>query len=138
LTAQIEIDSSFPIVSGGPCRFYVRVVNTGTSEARNVDVIVPLPEEFPWSASTADWSTDWEYLQVEGREPSTTGKPSGWRVGVDERNHQVVLRASSLSPGKTAYLLLQYPRIDQRGHNVTCTVFADNQQITRASQRIVP
>jgi len=139
LTVQIEPETSVhPIVSGESFRFYVRVVNTGTTDARDLAVIVPLPEEFPSSSCGGDWSTDWEFLEVEGRERSTAGKPSDWRFGTDERNHQVALMAPLLAPGKSAYLLLQYPRIDSQGHNITCIVFADNQEITRASRRIVP
>jgi hypothetical protein len=140
LAVQIapEPNPVLPITPGQPFRFYIRLTNTGTTDASNVTLLVPLPEEFRGRRIDADWSTDWETLAVERRSPTSEGKPAGWEVGIDNRGHQAALQIPLLSPGKTAYLLIEYPDIDSRGHNITCTVYAGEERITQGSQQIVP
>ena len=135
LSAQIEQ------VPGkeGTVRFYVHVANTNTSDANNVLLLVPLPEELRNHTIDADWSTDWDLLPVvEGREISPiAGKPAGWRAGQDKTKNLAFLQAPTLSAGKEFYLLLEYPTIPQ-GYNITCSVQVDGQQVEQASRRIVP
>ena len=138
LSAQIEQVAGDP--NTGTLRFFVRVTNTGMSDAKNVLLLVPLPEELRGRTIDADWSTDWDLLPVvAGREISLIdGKPTSWRVGQNEAKSLVFIEAPTLSAGKEFYLLLEYPPVGPQGYNVTCSVQADGQAVERASQRIVP
>ena len=139
LSVQIESDPSFPLEQGNDFRFYVRVANTGTTDARDVQVLVQLPEEFRNRDIEADWNTDWNLLAVEGRNPSmSAGKPSGWSAGIDKVSNRAALLVPTFSPGSVVYFLLEYPTIGAQGHNITCTVIAGGQQIAQESRRITP
>ena len=135
LTVQI---APVPVLAEwGTVRFYVRVANTGTSDAQNVILLVPLPDELRGRTIDADWSTDWNLLAVEGRDPSLAGKPADWLVRQDSTNrHLVMVQAPTLSAGKEFYLLLEYPVIDRVEYNVSCTVYVEGQPVERASLRI--
>ncbi|MDR0326836.1 MAG: hypothetical protein LBI05_00920, partial [Planctomycetaceae bacterium] len=137
-----EPNPVFPITPGRPFRFYIRLTNTGTTDASGVTMLVPLPEELRGRGRgfQVDWSDNWESLAVEGREQdNTVGKPADWRVGLDPRGqYQVLFYIPLFSPGKTAYLLVEYPDIDTLGHHITCTVYAGGDRITQGSQQIVP
>ena len=138
VSIQIEPVPTALIVQGQPFRFYVRVTNTGTIDANNVTVLVQLPEEFRDRTIAADWSTDWNLLAVEGREPSTAGKPTGWTTGQDKVGNQAALLIPTFSSGSTAFFLLEYPPIGPQGYNIVCTVVADETLIGRESRRIAP
>jgi hypothetical protein len=126
------------IVQGKSFHFYVRVVNTGMTDAQDVVLRIPLPEEFRGKMMGADWSTDWKSLAVEGREQSQKGKPTDWLVRQDTVEHQVILHAPVLAAGKEFYLLLEYPTIGPRGYEITGIVYAEKQEVTRKAQLIKP
>jgi len=113
-----------PVQSGQPFQFYVRINNTGTTAAKNVRAYIQLPPEFRG--------------QPVGGEPSAEGKLSGWVAGIRESQNIAELQVPTLAAGRTAEFTLEYPSIDQQGHTITCTVFADGQQVAQETQRIAP
>lgn len=113
-----------PVQAGQPFQFYVRINNTGVTEARNIKAYIQLPQEFRG--------------QHIGGEPSAEGKLNGWVAGIHEVQHIAELQVPMLAAGRTAEFQLEYPSIDQRGHTITCTVFADGQRITQESRRLEP
>jgi len=138
LSVQIERDPTHSLVPNPSFRFYVRVTNTGTTDARDVIVFVPLPEALRGQNLSADYSTDWNLLAVENRKISTEGKPAGWVIGIDKPGNRAVLRMPVFSAGSTAYFLLEYPTIGPGGYNITCTVYADGQVVTQESRQMMP
>jgi uncharacterized repeat protein (TIGR01451 family) len=135
IAVQIEPDLSYPIVQGQPFMFYVRVTNTGTTEVRNIRVRIPLPPEFD-SRSVKATS---EPLTVDGRPPTPPPPADAENLSIGvTRDHQFGFRLPSLAAGTTAYALLEFPTIDQQGHNIEYTVYVEGQPAGQGSKRIVP
>ena len=128
---QIEPNPLSPVIADNPFTLQIRVTNTGTTNAEDVAVLVPLPQEFRGQIIEAGW----EQLAIDG---ASEGRPADWNAVVESLHHRVTLRVPVLSAGKTARLLILYPRIDQQGHNITCVVLVGGQEVTRETQNIQP
>jgi hypothetical protein len=128
----VQIEQEQAVVLGKPL-IRLQIINTGTTDAKNVVAYIPLPSDFPSKAFRAVSDP----LTVDGMPPTPADDPKNLSVGFTPE-HQFVFRLPTLSAGQTAYALLEYPEIDQRGHNITCTVYTDNQQVTQMSRNITP
>ena len=134
LSVQIEPNASAPVQLGQPLQFYLRITNTGATDARNIVALIPLPQGI-LSSSIVGTS---DPLTVDGKEPAPEGIPSNRAVGFTPDSSQIAFRVPTLAPGTTAYALLQYPTIDSQGHNIVCTVYVDGQQVGQETRRITP
>ena len=135
LSVAIEPNSLVPVTAGAPVQFYLRVTNTGTSDVRDIVVLVPLPPEIQ-SRSVRALS---DPLTVDGRPPTPAPPedPKNLAAGFTP-NHEFGFQIPSLAPGGTAYALLEYPTIGQQGYNITYRVQVAGQQVLQGSQRIAP
>ena len=140
-TLSVEItpnpDPRVPVKVGQLLRFFVRVTNTGTTEAKNLVAFIPLPPEIAVSTVGGESVP----LTVDGRPPVPDGvEPSNRALGFDPDPsvHRAVFVIPSLAAGATAYAELQYPTIGVQGYNITCTVTADGQQVVQKSELIRP
>jgi len=124
LSVKMATDPMRPAQLGQPCLFFVRITNTGMTEARNIMALIPLPPELRG--------------QTIGGEPSAEGKLSGWVAGIVESRHLAVLQVPSLPAGKTAEFQMEYPTIDRQGHTITCSLHVDGQPVAEETLRIVP
>jgi hypothetical protein len=130
LSVQIE-SSEVPVERGKPFIAQIYVTNAGTTDAKNVYMLVPLPQEYRGKEINAGWGQLTSEFMFEGT-------PDDWLGQIDEVNHRAVLRIPVISPGKTAQFAIEYLSIDQQGHEITCTVFAEGQEVTRGTQLIKP
>jgi len=134
LSVEIAPHPSVPVQLGQPLRFFVRITNTGTTEARNLVALVEFPPEVP-VASIIGTSVP---LTIDGRDPAPEGMPNNRALGFDPNAHQAGFVIPSLSPGVTAHAELQYPAIGPQGYNIVCIVLVDGQEVTREFQTITP
>jgi len=132
LSVEITPNPLVPVQLGQPVQFFVRITNTGTTEARNIQAFIPLPPEF---AATSVMGTS-DPLTVDGSPPLPDD--SNRALGFPAGTHQALFRIPSLAAGATAQATLQYPTIGSQGHNIVCTVLVDGQEITRESRTITP
>ena len=105
------------------------IANTGTTDARNVRILIPLPLELRGQAFRAGWDQASDGSIEEPR-------PHDWST--NDINHQAVLEIPVLSAGKTALFFVEYPSIGQQGHSITCLVYVDGQRVTEEQQWIMP
>jgi hypothetical protein len=137
LSVQI-VPITSPIEQGKPVQFYVHVKNSGTTDARNIMLLIPLPAELRDVTIMSDWNTEWGHLAVGDRKHSPIGKPSDWRAGLTPDGSQALLQASVLAPDKEFFFLLEYPTIEQQGYNITCTVYANDEPVANGARLIAP
>ena len=131
---SVQIEEENPAALGNPLLIRIRITNTGTTDAKNVGAYIPLPSEF-LITSFRSFS---DPLTMDGEPPTPPDKPKNLAVGFIPGQQQFGFSLSKLSAGQTAYALLEYPSIDQQGHNIVCTVYADGQQVTQVSRKITP
>jgi hypothetical protein len=132
LAIEIASNPLVPVQQGEPFRFLVHITNTGTTEVKNIVAYIPFPTEIS-RTSVMGISTP---LTMDGKPLSPTEDNRALTFHPDI--HQAVFVIPSLQVGETAHAELQYPTIGSQGYTITCTVFADNQQVTQATQRIAP
>ena len=129
LSVRIEPSTFLPLVAGNPV-FQIRVANTGTINARNVLVVIPLPP----ALRNQDVNAGWMLTAVDG---TAEWKPGGWDGRIDESNHRAQLQIPTLLSGDTALFVLEYPRTNQ-GYDISCSVYVDGQRVIEESQRMMP
>ena len=133
ISVEITPHPEIPVQVGQPFRFYVRITNTGTTEARNLVALIPLPPEITVAAVRGTS----EPLTVDGKPPVPDNvKPTNKAFGFDPSAHRAGFIIPSLSAGATAHAEVEYPTIGPQGYEITCTVLADGQPIEHTSRRI--
>jgi len=119
------------VIAGSPFLLQVSVTNTGTTNAENVSVVVPLPQEFRGMEILAEWAQ----LTMDG---TPEWKPANWAGIIEQLHHRAILQIPVLPSGRTAQFFIEYPRIEQQGHNVTCVVLVGGQEVARETEHIRP
>ena len=109
----------------------MRVTNTGRTNAEDVAIMVPLPQEFRGMEIIGGSAQ----LAVDGTQDA---EPADWEGIIDTLHHRAILKIPVLTAGKTAQFDILYPRIDQQGYDITCVVFVGGQEVARETERIVP
>lgn len=131
LSVHIEPHPLYPVAAGSAFLLQVRVANTGTTDAKNVAMLVPLPQEFRGQEINAGW----EQLATTGE---TEGKPADWQGNIETLSHRATLQIPVLAAGKTAQFWVLYPTIGSQGYDITCIVLVDRQEVARKTQQIKP
>ena len=133
LSVEITQHPEMLVQVGHPVRFFVRITNTGTSEARNLVAFIPLPPEI--DANSVGGTS--EPLTVDGKPPVPDNvTPTNKALGFVANPFRAVLKIPSLSVGATAHAELQYPTIGPQGYHIVCTVEADGEQVAQGVQQI--
>ncbi|MDR0520462.1 MAG: hypothetical protein LBH00_01265 [Planctomycetaceae bacterium] len=122
LNLRIAADPEKPLERGKALYFFVYVENTGTAEAKDVEVRMPIPPE------------------LRGQTILAEARPKNMaKCGLDPLDNNIaVLRVPLLAAKETAHMRLQYPVIEQQGYTMTAEVFAGQERIGQTSQRITP
>jgi len=136
LSVEITPHPQSPVRVGQPFHFIVRITNTGTTEAKNLVAYIPFPTEVAHD-SILGTSVP---LTVDGRPPTPPPpeKARNLALGFDSNAHRAGFIVPSLVAGETVHAELQYPTTSSRGHDVTCIVLSDGQEVKRESRRITP
>jgi hypothetical protein len=119
LTLRIEPYTFLETDFGKRFYLYIYVDNTGSTEAKQVELHVPLPAEIKDKVLA-------------------TSNPADAKFGTNLQGTTAVLLIPSLPAGASAYLVLAHLPIDQQGYNISAEVYANGQRINQATQRITP
>jgi len=131
LTIKIEPDPESPVIAGERFLLHVNVTNTGATNAENVLILVPLPQEL----RGIEFRAGSLQLAMDG---TSEGQPADWVQNIEAPTFRAALQIPMLPAGKTAHYQILYPRIDQQGHNITCVVLVGGQEVTRETEHIRP
>jgi uncharacterized repeat protein (TIGR01451 family) len=130
---SIQIKPTRTLVAGDKFRFFISIMNTGTSDVQNVSVAIPLPPSVSGDEVGGEtWS-----LTAAGEEPTFQTQQSDWHIGF-VGSRQIGLLVPTLPAGRTAHFALDYPSIGQQGYDVTYTIYVDGQFITQGTEWIIP